>query len=266
VNVELIAVRVLPVLSLVVLSACAFPQKPSDWRKTSLSPLEFANRIDKGLYSLKGALGQATFRAKFFDGGNGNGRLVNRIRDRKNFRVEFVRIDAKARDPFVGQIMVSTNGSINLVTSTVGTKPLVSGQNPGFVSTAANPVQVFPEHFTQLMFEHYVTGKSRFAPFVSSLLKGDGGYSVKMESRTMQSGGRSLPQVRLFASRTAVAAKKLGPATIEIVTDTNMWLPLQIRVNMTNLKKQNAQFDWQSMWSGPFRFDDKWFKKPGKSA
>jgi len=35
---------------------------------------------------------------------------------------------------------------------------------------------------------------------------------------------------------------------------------------MTNLKKQNAQFDWQSMWSGPFRFDDKWFKKPGKSA
>lgn len=262
-KVKLKPVRSLLFIPFFVVPALAFPQKPSDWRKTPLAPIDFAKRVDRGLYNLKGAFGEATFTAFFFDGAQGRAKLKNRIRDRKNFRVEFVRIDPKSKDPFVGQIMIANNGKLSLVTSTVGVKSLLVGRNPGFTPANLTPVRAFPEHFTQMMFEHYVTGKSGFTPFVQGLFKGDGGFSVKMESRTMQGGGMKIPQVRLFATRSAAAAKKLGAATIEIVTDTRMWLPLQIRVNLTDLKGRNARLDWQAAWSGPYRFDDKWFKTPG---
>jgi hypothetical protein len=247
-----------------VLPAFVLAQKPSDWRKSTLAPLDFAKRVDGGLLNLKGALGEAVLTARFFDGAQGRAKLVNRIRDRKTFRVEFVRIDSKASDPFLGQVMVGKAGRVHLVTSTIGPKLLPAGANPKFQPANLSVVQAYPQHFTQLMFEPYVTGKSRYLPFVQALLKGDGGYSVKMESRTMQGGGVTIPQVRLFATRTPAAAKKLGGSTIEIVTDTTMWLPLQIRVTQTDLRGRNARYDWVSLWKGPYRFEDKWFKTPSK--
>lgn len=263
-NVELNPVRVLLVSCALLMPLAASAQKPSDWRKTGMKPVDFAKRIDSAIFNLKGALGEGTFHAIMFDGGSGRAKFKNRIRDRKNYRVEFVRLDPKAKNIFSGQIVYSRNGIASLVTAGENPRPLAPGKPLGFVPNALSPVQAFPQYFQQLFFEPYVSGRSNFGPFVQGLLKGDGGYTVKMESRTMQGGGRVIPQVRLFATRTPSAAKKYGEATIEIVTDAGMFLPLQIRALMTDAKGRNARFEWQSMWSGPFRFDDKWFKVPAK--
>jgi hypothetical protein len=257
-----VSVKLLPVLSLVGLAALASAQKPSDWRRSSLSPLEFGKKIDHALFNIKDALGEAGYNCQYFDGSVGNAVFKNRIRDRKTFRVEFVKVAEKSSDPFSSQTVIAKNGKICLLSPATGFKPLAAGKNPGFIPANMNMLAAWPKHFQQAMFQSYITGTGSFSQFVTSLTSPGSGYKVRMDTRTMQGGGRSIAQTRLFAERTPAAAKKYGKATIEIVVASSVWLPLQVRVHQTNLKGKNAFYEWESRWRGPYRFDDKWFALP----
>lgn len=251
--------KLLSILSLSALVALTPAQKASDWRKSTFSPIAFGKKMDDALLNLKNAIGEAAYQCQYFDGGFGHAKLVNRVRDRKTFRVEFVKVSEGSKDPLSFQTLSSNNGKIHLISSATGIKPLPAGKNPGLVPTNMSLVSSWPKHFQQSMFQSYVTGSGSFAQFMKDLTSPNSGYQVRIDTRTMQGSGRSVPQMRIFATRTPAAEKKLGKGTIEIVAATAMWLPLQIRVNQTNLKGKTAFYDWECRWRGPLRFDNKWF-------
>lgn len=256
--------------SLLFVPALLFPSltvaqlKPSDWRKTNVTPAQFAKQMDQAILNVKGAYGEATYEALSQNKDMAKASLYYRIRDRKTFRLDMVALALSKKDPFSSQSLVGNGGKVGLISGITGYKPLVAGADPKLVPTNIGPVTAWPKHFQQVMFQSYITGKGGFGPFVQGLMKGEGGYSVKMESRIMVGGGRTIPQIRLFATRTAAAAKKLGPSTIEIIAASNMWLPLQIRLIHTNLKGQKGAYDWTCLWRGPVRHDNQWFILPKK--
>lgn len=229
-----------------------------------MTPAAFAKQMDQAILNVKGAYGEATYEALSFNKDMAKASLYYRIRDRKTFRLDMVALALSKKDPFSSQSLVGNNGKVGLISGITGFKPLVAGANPKLVPTNISPVAAWPKHFQQVMFQSYVTGKGGLGPFVQGLTKGEGGYSVSMESRVMIGGGRTIPQVRLFAKRTAAAAKKLGPSTIEIIAASNMWLPLQVRIIENNLKGQRRAFDWTCLWRGPVRHDNQWFILPKK--
>ena len=79
------------VVPLCVLAGISAAQKPSDWRPSAVKPADFAKKVDTALLNLKNALGQASYRCRFFDGSIGQSDLTNRIRDRKTLRVYLTR-------------------------------------------------------------------------------------------------------------------------------------------------------------------------------
>lgn len=256
--------------SLLFVPALLFPcltiaqVKPSDWRKTSLTPAQFAKQMDQAILNVKGAYGEATYETISFARDMGKAFLFYRVRDKKTFRVDMVAHAISKKDPFSSQSLVGNNGKVGLISGINGFRPLLLGVDPKLVPTNISPVSAWPKHFQQSIFQSYVTGKGGFGPFVQGLLKGDGGYTLKMESRTMIGGNQTVPQVRLFANRTPAAAKKLGSSSIEIIAASKMMLPLQIRVIEVNLKGQRRAFDWTCLWRGPVRHDNQWFVLPKK--
>lgn len=220
--------------------------------------------MDQAILKVTGAYGEATYEAISFNKDMAKASLYYRVKDRKTFRVDMVALADSKKDPFSSQSLVGNNGKVGLISGITGFKPIVAGANPKLVPTNISPVAAWPKHFQQVMFQSYVTGKGGFGPFVQALVKGDGGYSVKMESRIMMGGGRTIPQVRLFATRTPGAAKKLGTSTIEIIAASNMMLPLQVRIIEINTKGQRRAFEWTCLWRGPVRHDNKWFVLPKK--
>lgn len=249
-------------LPLLVLPSAAFAQKPSDWRRTSVKPAEFAKRVDSALFNLRDALGEATYNCLYPNGDRAQATFVNRIRDRKTFRVEFVKIADDKQNPVSNQTIIANAGRFTLLSAVTGFKPLVSGKNPGLIPASLSTVSAWPRHFQQAMFSSYITGQGSFSSLVNGLAKGDGGYTIRMETRVMQGTRGQIPQMRLLAIRKGVALKKFGPSSIEIVADTLRWLPMQVRVIQANLKKQGSFYDWNSSWKGGLRFDNKWFTTP----
>ena len=250
-------------LPLLALPSATLAQKPSDWRRANVKPAEFAKKVDSALFDLKDALGEAKYSCLYPNGDRAQATFVNRIRDRKTFRVEFVKIADDKQNPVSNQTIIASSGRFTLLSAVTGFKPLASGKNPGLIPASLSTVSAWPRHFQQAMFSSYITGQGSFSSLVNGLVKGDGGYTVRMETRVMQGTRGKIPQMRLFAIRTGPALKRLGPSTIEIVSDTLRWLPMQVRVIQTNLKKQNSFYDWNSSWKGGLRFDNKWFTAPG---
>lgn len=256
--------------SLLILPALVFPcltlgqLKPSDWRKTNLKPAQFALQMDQAILNVKGAYGEATYEALSFNKDMAKASLYYRIRDRKTYRLDMVALADSKKDPFSSQTLVGNNGKVGLISGITGFKPLSAGVNPKLVPTNIGPVSAWPKHFQQVMFQSFLTGKGGFGPFVQGLMKGEGGYTVTMDSRIMMGGGRTIPQVRLFAKRSPAAAKKLGSSTIEIIAASNMMLPLQVRIVENNIKGQRRAFEWTCLWRGPVRHDNKWFVLPKK--
>ncbi|MBC8066226.1 MAG: hypothetical protein H7Y17_15450 [Chlorobia bacterium] len=250
-------------LPLLALPSAVIAQKPSDWRRTNVKPAEFAKKVDLALLNLKDALGEATYNCLYPNGDRAQASFVNRIRDRKTFRVEFVKVADDKQNPVSNQTIIARSGQFTLLSVSTGFKPLASGKNPGLIPASMSTVSAWPRHFQQAMFSSYITGQGSFSSLVDGLTKGDGGYTIRMESRVMQGTRGQIPQMRLLAIRKGAAVKKFGPSTIEIVADTLRWLPMQVRVIQANLKKQGSFYDWNSSWKGGLRFDNKWFTTPG---
>ncbi len=258
----LVSVKPQFIFSLFVAACLSHAQKPSDWRPSPVKPLDFGKRVDRALLNLENALGEANYRCQYFDRSVGQANFTNRIRNKKTFRVEFVKVTDDHEDPFSHQAIVAKNGKYHLVSPSTGFKPLKAGVDPGFLPKSVSIVKAWPRHFQQAMFQSYLTGSGAFNQFAAAISKPNSGYTVRMDSRVMQGNGRTIPQVRLFATRTKAAASKLGAESIEIVCDTIRWLPLQVRITQQDLKGRSALYEWITLWKGPYRFDDKWFTLP----
>lgn len=263
-KVDLTTLKPILLLPLVALPGLSMAQKPSDWRKTNVAPLDFARKMDIALLGVKDAMGEATYTCILADGSKGQANLAYRIRDKKTYRVEMVKHAGGNADPFSSQTVISNNGKSILMSRSTGFKPInaVSGRN--LVPQNVASVGVWPRHFQQTVFLSFLTGKGGFTPFVQTLMK-DKGYTIRMDSRTMAGNGRTVPQVRLFASRTPAAAKKFGQHTIEIIASSQMWIPLQVHVEQKDLKGKRAFYDWTCLWKGPIKHENKWFVLPKTS-
>jgi hypothetical protein len=254
---------ILPAALLLVVAGAPVGQKPlgpSDWRKTNMTPIDFAKSIDAGILKVKGALGEAAYSWKFFSGASGHAKFMYRIRDRKTFRIESLWFNPVREDDFKAQRMVGKDGAFSLFTSGKGSVRLASGGELGVLPPNSNPLADWPMHFHQVMFQPYVNGRGAFKEMVTELSKKNSGFTIELDRRTIQGAKGPIAHMRMMARRTKAAAAKLGPAIIEIVAETNHWLPLAVRVDVGNKKKQNAVFIWICQWRGPFKFGNEWFK------
>lgn len=249
-------------LPLLLLSSFASAQKPSDWRKAGTAPAVFAKNVDGALLKIKNAHCKARYSIEAHPLGKGGANSELMIRDNKTFRIKTVRVDRTASNPIVTYTLIGNKGRVYALEGQVGYKELKAGADPGFLKPSNSYLKAWAEGFPRIAFQGFVTGKGPFQGLVNELLKPSSGYTVSVDKRVMQGGGRSIPQARILAVRKPAVAKKLGTSTIEIIVDTDLWLPLQIRVREEKSKKVNGFYEWTGAWNGPARFDDVNFKLP----
>jgi len=253
--------------------ACSFAQKSGDWRKSNQSPLQVAAKVDSALLNLKNAEAKGFFRCEYPTPGLGSPNmgqvLVNQqIRDRNNFRFDLIRITDGTGNPLSNPLLIGTKGSLYYFSavptvsgSKSGLRKLKAGTDPGILTGQGGLIKRWPRNFVQIILQSYVTGKGGIVPFVKELL-GKSGYSVRVETRTLQAADRQFPQIRIIATRNAAEAKRLGSSQFEIITDSLMWLPLQVRSIEYNLANRKSLYEWTPSWMGPRKFEDKVFAIP----
>lgn len=248
------------VLPLLAVTSAVYAQKSGDWHPATTPPVVFGKNVDAALFRLKDAWGRGLYRSEGKIG-RGTAVLEMRVRNRSVFNIELVRYNPKATDPFQSQTLIGNKGKFYLLSKEKGFQKLAAGSDPGFGSSQGM-VKAWPLHLQQLVWQSYVTGKGVFGPLMQGLVRGDGGYTIRMDQRTLQAEGRSYPQMRIFASRRPALVKKLGESSIEIVVDAQMWLPLQIRVIERLPNQPKSLYEWTTSWKGPQKFEDKYFATP----
>lgn len=253
--------------------ACSYSQKSGDWRKSRQSPLQVAAKIDSALLKLKNAEAKGFFRCEFPTPGlakpNMGQALINQqIRDRNNFRFDMIRIADGTANPFSNPLLIGTKGSLYYFSAVPtasgnksGLRKLKAGTDPGILTGQGGLIKRWPRNSVQIILQSYVTGKGGIVPFVKELL-GKSGYSVRVETRTLQAGNRQFPQIRIIATRNPAEAKRLGSSQFEIITDSLMWLPLQVRSIEYDLANRKSLYEWTPSWMGPRKFEDKVFSIP----
>lgn len=242
-------------------SSVCFPQKSSDWVPSKTKAVDVAARADRAILGLKDTYGEAIFSCDFKPG-KGQVTLYNRIRDRKNFRVELARVLETIRDPLSTQSFIGSNGKYAYFSKETSYRMLPPGKDATLLVTQKGLVQAWPRQFSQLMFTTLITGKGAFTDYVKALQSPNSGFQVRVDSRIMQGNGRTFKQSRIFANRTPASAKKLGAITLELVFDDLRGVPLQIRSTETSLKGVRSTFQWTCWWKGPMKFKDDFFKIP----
>jgi len=251
----------LVLLSLVALASAVYAQKPSDWKRSAIAPGAFAKNLDTKILQLKDAYGTGQY---IYDLpiGKIEANLTMKIRNSKAFRINTLALNADLRSPFYALTVARNGKGITLWNSTTSkVSSLQYGQDPGF--GAKNGVlNAWQTHFQQLIFQSYITGKGTFQALVADLAKPGSGFTTRIDERTLSSNGHKFPQVRLFATLSPAMAKKFGAASIEIVTDSRMWIPLQIRVIQETKQKARKLFQWTMSWEGPRKFKDSEFVVP----
>jgi len=252
--------KTLVVLPLLAVTSAVYAQKSGDWKPSAVKPITMAKNLDSHLFSLKNALGRCYYRSEMVNG-KGSAILEMKIRNKSMFRIDMVRNDPKSENPFESQLLIGNKGQLYLLSKSLGLKKLAMGVDPGFGSSQGL-VKAWPLHMQQLAFLPYITGKGIYTPLIQGLLRGEGGYSIRMDERSLQAQGHNYPQLRIFASRPPAVAKKLGQSSIEIVVDAITWLPLQIRVIERHPNQPQSLVEWTTSWKGPEYYDDKIFGTP----
>jgi hypothetical protein len=242
-------------------SATGLSQKSSDWVPSKTKAIDIAVRADRAILGLKDTYGEAIFNCDFKPG-KGQVTLYNRIRDRKNFRVELARVLDNVRDPLSTQSFLGYNGKYAYFSRETSYRQIPAGKDASLLVTQKGLVQAWPRQFSQLMFTTLITGKGAFTDYVKALQSPASGFQVEVDSRVMQGNNRTFKQSRILAIRTPAVAKKLGAQSIELVFDDLRGVPLQIRSTERNLKGVRSNFQWTCWWKGPMRFKDDYFKIP----
>lgn len=258
-------INALILFTAVALSPAPHGQGPSDWRKSSITPQAFAKNIDTHLFNLKDAYGKGEYfcQVPWSKEARAIATIEARIRDRKTFRIDSIKVKPNARDAFVGKTLIGNRGRLAIWDTTYGDFLFLSpGKDPGF-GARDGMLQGWVMGMQQIIFQSYFTGKGVFQRLIAELTRPGSGYTVLVHERTIQGDGQRIPQIRIYAARTPAFAKKYGKTTFEIVSDSRLWIPLQSRVTEA-WKGASSLYEWTMNWNGPEKFPESYYQLPKK--
>lgn len=183
-----------------------------------------------------------------YAGQKGSGQSLNtaKILDQNRFSIQYFNIDTK--EPFNGEVR-SDGARFSMFASGAWTPPVPMSSLPRSNITPAMAVRAWPLSHPKMMYTGLLFKTSIWTTLMKGYLQGLEGYKVAVEERTMKVQTITVRNIRIVATRSATAAKRYGPATIELMFDANRYLPVTIRVHMQPKgDKKPTKMSWQSLW------------------
>lgn len=232
------------------------------WRRSKLDPITLAQKVDAAMRSVKGA--RQLVRVGI-DGPLGKGQSIEeiKIQDSRHYAVKYPNLDAK--EVYGGQ--VRADGAYFVILGPAGwSKPTPIPSTPLNTITNAQALRAWPMAFPRMIYTNLVFQSSIWTTVAAALKNGLEGFQAIVEERTKKApDGNFVRNYRILAKRGAASVRKLGAATLEMVFDAKMHLPVTIRVDMKKPKaKRSTRIVWQSIWTFGNRFQAREFKMPGR--
>ena len=111
------------------------------------------------------------------------------------------------------------------------------------------------------MVANFETGGKVWGPMMRGLSKGKGGFKAVLEEQTFTILGKQRPMYRVLAER------KSDGASLEVVIDGILSLPVTVKSITTNKKGLKNTIVWTCKWNAGDVFEDREFviaiKPPG---
>lgn len=212
------------------------------WMKTAITPAELGRKVDAAMSKLQGVHAEASLlvQGKALEGRNSG--LID-VADPDNYKIEYQMPD----DPTKLAILQSEGGERAY---------FEGGKWKRESAKASQPlISRWPKTFTREIFAGLTHGESVWAPLLSALSQGAGGYAMALEQKVMPVGRNQKLFYRVLAQK---ADKSIQ---MELRFDGDRFVPLTIKVkNSTGVKFSDVQ--WQARWSFNNRLDASKFKLP----
>ncbi len=221
------------------------------WTDESVDGVEIARKMDAALRGAKNALVETKTTFDIAGVGQLDGKAQIKVRDASTFMVEYYLPETEAH---INRVVSNKSGRATLQKSNWkagGPKPLA---NP---VTDASAVTSFEDQFMERIFATYTTGQDAWEPIVEAWSKGQAGYDLEVEKKSMKVNGKDRPFYRFLAQR-----KSDGKATIEVRVDGIRYFPVSIRVLRTEKNGEESQIRWNAEWKFGGSFSDKDFPIP----
>lgn len=238
------------------------------WRRSGADPIALAQKVDAAMRRLKGSRQLVRVqidgpRGKVEPrGGRGESIEEVKIQDSTHFAIKYPNFDA----PVVYGGQVRANGTFFVILGPAGwSKPTPLPKTPINTITGAQALRAWPLAFPRMIYTNLVLRSSIWTTVAAALKNGTEGFQAIVEERLKKApDGTMVRSYRILARRGAASVRKLGRATLEMVFDARMYLPVTIRVDMQGPKaKKKTRVVWQSIWSFGNKFQQREFKIPG---
>lgn len=217
-----------------------------NWKTGGIAGTDLAARIGKAIQTMKGVEGKSRTVLKT-PAGNGMVQSDVKIQDGKTYVIQFPVIKDLPEAGEIranGRVRASRNGEGKL-----GPQKPVATKAPEAALPPAKIAANWPKEFPRLAFLGLTDGKDAWKPLLEQLTSGKAGFNTEISKRTMEYKKRQITSYRVVARRTPAAEKKLGPCEMEMVFDGMRYLPVTIRVNMTDPKGHEWKVLWQAGWN-----------------
>lgn len=223
--------------------------------ETAVDAVEIARKMDAALRGAKNALVDTKTTFDIAGVGKLDGKGKVKVRDASTFLVEYY--------------LPETEGNINRVVSSKNARATLykskwkSGGPEPFGDPVNDPdvVTSFEDQFMERIFGTLTTGEDSWTPLVEAWSKGQAGYDLQVEKKSMKVNGNDRPFYRFIAQR-----KKDGEATVEVRVDGVRYFPVSIKVLRTDKNGEKSQIRWNAEWKFGGSFSDKEFPVPTTST
>lgn len=223
------------------------PPGAGDWKPAPAEASRAAalgDAVDKALASVSGAFVEADTNFEMPDVGKLTGKAQIRIENPSTYMVQYYTVeDQSARRKVVA------DGNRRAELGGDGWKQLPDPKAPPKPKEVTEAdVKAFGEGFLQTMHSRFLTGENVWGPMMRAWEEGKGGYTVRVETKTVKLNGKDRRIQRVVAE-----TKQGTPTQIEILIDGQRNLPLTVRsVETLPGGKQN-----RIMWTGRWAFGGK---------
>jgi len=226
------------------------PPKTEGWQPAKDAG-DIGKRIDDAMFGVKEAF--VVVNMNYDDSGNKlAGRAELKIRDAKQFRLEYYRPETQAN---LNRVIADGKARIELANGKA--KPLPKFQEPKTVAMSAKDVDEWAQNFTSEMLDAYRYDERVWASLIEALRKGVGGYQTTIEEKTASPQGQPRRYVRI------VAKTKVGtPTDIEVMVDGVRYLPVAVRVVRKKADGTERKGTWSADWRFGGRHEEKEFAIP----
>jgi hypothetical protein len=223
------------------------PAGQGKWAKTNRTLLSLAAKVGEAIAQMRDTFGESLMAVKTPEG-NASVRLLYKIKDRQNFRVDHLIMDVV---PSPGSVLA--DGAEKKVLGAKGFEWTggVADPTPGARLSASRIAAQWPKDFTRLMFLGLTDGKDTWEGLARELASTDSGFEVDVEERQTNFRNQNWKNYRLHVKRSKAAAETLGPCEMEIVIDGKLYLPVTVRVIM----EEPGGRPWHQQWSAGWNFD-----------